>query len=32
MTVAANGIAYDAYIAQGWTDELLVQHGMMVLA
>jgi len=32
MTAAANGIAYDAYIAQGWTDELLVQHGMMVLA
>jgi len=30
MTAAANGVAYEAYIAQGWTDALLVQHGMMI--
>jgi len=30
MTAAANGIAYEAYIAQGWTDALLIQHGMML--
>lgn len=30
MTAAANGVAYEAYIAQGWTDALLIQHGMMV--
>lgn len=29
MLPAANGISYDAYIAQGWTDEMLRQHGMM---
>lgn len=29
MTAAANGVPYEAYIAQGWTDALLVQHGMM---
>jgi hypothetical protein len=30
MLPTANGIAYEAYIAQGWTDELLRQHGYMV--
>lgn len=30
MTAAANGVPYEAYIAQGWTDALLVQHGMML--
>lgn len=30
MTPAANGVAYEAYIAQGWTDALLRQHGMML--
>lgn len=30
MTPAAQGIPYDAYIAQGWTDALLVQNGMML--
>jgi len=30
MTAAAQGIAYEAYIAQGWTDALLVQNGMML--
>lgn len=30
MTAKANGIAYEQYIAQGWTDALLVQHGFMV--
>ena len=30
MTAAANGIPYDAYIAQGWTDALLIQNGMML--
>ena len=30
MTAAANGVTYDAYIASGWTDALLVQHGMML--
>jgi hypothetical protein len=30
MTPAANGVPYEAYIAQGWTDALLVQHGMML--
>lgn len=29
MLAAANGLPYEAYIAQGWTDELLRQHGMM---
>lgn len=30
MTPAANGATYEAMIAAGWTDALLVQHGMMV--
>jgi len=30
MTAAANGATYDAMIAQGWTDALLIQHGMML--
>ena len=30
MTPAAQGATYEAMIAAGWTDELLVQHGMMV--
>jgi hypothetical protein len=30
MTAAANGIAYEAYIAQGWTDAQLIQNGLMV--
>ena len=30
MTAAANGITYEAYLASGWTDALLVQHGMML--
>ncbi len=29
MLPAANGITYDQYIANGWTDALLIQHGMM---
>lgn len=31
MLPAANGAPYEAFIAQGWTDELLVQNGMMAL-
>lgn len=30
MLPAANGIPYEEYRRQGWTDELLVAHGMMV--
>lgn len=30
MTPAANGIAYEAYIAQGWTDTQLIQNGLML--
>ncbi|URG13013.1 hypothetical protein B2_20 [Stenotrophomonas phage B2] len=29
MLPAAGGVPYESYIAQGWTDALLVQHGMM---
>lgn len=29
MTAAANGATYESMIAAGWTDETLVQHGMM---
>lgn len=29
MLPKANGITYEQYIANGWTDTLLVQHGMM---
>lgn len=29
MTPAAGGVTYEAYRAAGWTDEQLVQHGMM---
>lgn len=30
MTAAANGVSYEQYIAAGWTDALLVQHGYML--
>jgi hypothetical protein len=30
MTAAANGTTYEAYIAAGWTDAQLVQHGLML--
>lgn len=30
MTAAANGIAYEAYIANGWTDAQLVANGFML--
>lgn len=30
MTALANGVTYEQYIASGWTDVLLVQHGMML--
>lgn len=30
MTAAANGATYEQMIAAGWTDDLLVQHGMMI--
>ena len=30
MLPAAGGVPYESFIAQGWTDDLLVQHGMMV--
>lgn len=30
MTAKANGATYDAMIAAGWTDELLIQQGMMI--
>lgn len=30
MLPASNGIPYEEYRKQGWTDELLVAHGMMV--
>lgn len=30
MTPAANGITYEAYIAQGWTDAQLIQNGLML--
>jgi len=29
MLPAANGATYEAMIAAGWTDAMLVQHGMM---
>lgn len=29
MLPKANGITYEQYIATGWTDTLLIQHGMM---
>lgn len=29
MTAAANGATYESMIAAGWTDELLLAHGMM---
>lgn len=29
MTAAAQGVRYEDYIAKGWTDALLVQHGLM---
>lgn len=30
LTAAANGATYEALIAAGWSDALLVQHGLMV--
>jgi len=30
MTPVANGVSYEAMIAAGWTDALLIQHGMML--
>lgn len=30
MTEKANGIAYEEYIKQGWTDDMLIEHGYMV--
>jgi hypothetical protein len=30
MTAAAGGVTYEAHIAGGWTDALLVQHGKML--
>lgn len=30
MTAAANGATYESFIASGWTDALLIQHGMML--
>lgn len=30
MTAAANGVPYEEYVKQGWTDALLIQHGLMV--
>jgi hypothetical protein len=30
MTALANGITRDAYIASGWSDTLLIQHGYML--
>ena len=30
MTPAAQGATREALNAQGWTDELLIQHGYMV--
>ena len=30
MTPAAGATPYEAYIASGWTDALLIQHGMML--
>lgn len=29
MTAAANGVPYEAYVAQGWTDVMLIQNGLM---
>ena len=30
MTAAAQGIPYESYVAQGWTDAMLVQNGLML--
>lgn len=30
MTAAAQGLTYEQYIASGWDDAMLIQHGMMV--
>lgn len=27
MTAKANGVSYDAFVKQGWTDDLLLEHG-----
>ena len=29
MTAKANGVSYEDHIASGWTDELLIQHGLL---
>jgi hypothetical protein len=31
MTAAANGQTYEAFVAAGWTDDLLVSNGYMVI-
>lgn len=31
MTEAAGGVTYDAYIASGWTDEQMIEAGVMIL-
>jgi len=31
MTSKARGASYESFISQGWTDDLLVQHGLMIL-
>jgi len=31
MTDAAKNVSYDAYIAKGWTDELLIAKGLMII-
>lgn len=30
MTATAGGATYESFVAQGWTDDLLIQHGYMV--
>src|SRR5690606_3465649 len=30
MTAAANGVTYDAYKANGWTDDQLIQNGLAI--
>jgi len=32
MTPKAGGVAYEAFIASGWTDELLIKEGYMTMA
>lgn len=30
MTPAANGVTYEAHIKAGWTDQMLIDHGLML--